>query len=673
MKHLIHLLIFINCFSTFCQSDLKTITHEDMWKMRRVGAPALSPDGKWVVFSVQDPSYNDKEVINDIWIAPTNGLEKPRRLTALKAAESNYVFSPDGSKLAFTAKRDGEEESQIYILNMNGGEAQKFSQLSSGASNPKWNHDGSILLFTSNVHPGCHADSLQKKKAEEIKNLKYKARVYESFPIRNWDKWLDEKVSYLFVQHIDSTQAICLFKDVPMSAKAGFSCGRSSWLSKNEIIFAASTDENTTAYQASTSHLYKVNIKGGDAIKLTSEANISFTNPLVSEDGKFVYCYENKIEYKVYSLDKLVRYDYPTMKNKTIISTIDRPVTSIDIINGKIFATLENEGRDRIYELTNEAPVEISKIKSGSYSNVMYRNNVTVANYESMIRPPEIVILNNDGGHSFITQFNQDKLSKLDLKDAETFWTTTSRGKKIRSMLVRPAKFDKNKKYPLFVMMHGGPAISYKESWGYRWHPYVIAGEDFVVVMTDYTGSTGYGEKFSQDIQYDPFKGPAQEINEAAADAIKRFDYIDSKRQAAGGASYGGHLANWMQASTTHYKCLIAHAGLVNSVSQWGTSDYIYGREVMNGGVPWEDSKVWVDQNPMKFAKNFKTPILFTVGELDYRVPVNNTIESFHIHQRLKVPSKLIVFPEENHWILKAENSKFHYKEIRAWLNKWLN
>jgi dipeptidyl aminopeptidase/acylaminoacyl peptidase len=238
--------------------------------------------------------------------------------------------------------------------------------------------------------------------------------------------------------------------------------------------------------------------------------------------------------------------------------------------------------------------------------------------------------------------------------------------------MIKPPGFDATKKYPLFVVIHGGPAGSWKESWSYRWNYQLLAKPGYVLLMTDFTGSTGYGEKFSQDIQFDPFRGPAQEINEAAADAIKRFSFIDGTKQAAGGASYGGHLANWLQATTTHYKCLISHAGLVNSISQWGTSDYIFGREVMNGGTPWSKSKVWKEQNPILFADNFKTPMLVTIGELDYRVPLNNSIENWNILQRQKIPSKLIVFPDENHWILKGENSRFFYQELQDWLAKYL-
>jgi len=281
-----------------------------------------------------------------------------------------------------------------------------------------------------------------------------------------------------------------------------------------------------------------------------------------------------------------------------------------------------------------------------------------------------LVKLGAEGKNISLTKFNEAALTSLDLQPVEEVWFTSSRGKKIRSLIVKPAGFDRAKKYPLFVLMHGGPAGAWKDNWGYRWNYHLLAKPGYVMVLTDYTGSTGYGEKFSQDIQYDPFKGPANEINEGAADAIKRFSYIDASKQACGGASYGGHLANWMQATTTHYKCLISHAGLVNSISQWGTSDGIYGREVMNGGAPWTQAKVWKEQNPFLMAAKFKTPMLVTVGELDYRVPLNNSIENWHILQRQKIPSKLIIFPEENHWILKAENSRFFYKEVHAWLEQ---
>jgi dipeptidyl aminopeptidase/acylaminoacyl peptidase len=205
-----------------------------------------------------------------------------------------------------------------------------------------------------------------------------------------------------------------------------------------------------------------------------------------------------------------------------------------------------------------------------------------------------------------------------------------------------------------------------------RWNYHLLARPGYVVLATDYTGSTGYGERFAQEIQFDPLKTPADEINQAADEAIRRFAFVDGSRQCAAGASYGGHLANWMQATTTRYKCLVSHAGLVDAESQWGTSDTIYGREQMNGGPPWEGSRTWREQNPIRFAKSFKTPILVSVGENDFRVPLNQTLENWSVLQRLRVPSRLLVWPEENHWILKAENGRKFYAELHAWLAKYL-
>jgi dipeptidyl aminopeptidase/acylaminoacyl peptidase len=673
----------ITCFFLFgaIAQEKKPITHEDMWLMKRVGSPAVSPDGIWVIFGVTEPSYDEKEQINDIWITATDGSTKARKLTSAKAGESSYTWSPDGKQIAFVAKRDGDEVAQIYLMNFKeGGEAQRFTTLSTGASEPRWSPDGKQILFNSKVFPKCYTDSINKKRIEEEKKIKYKARVYNGFPIRDFDHWLDEKQTHAFVQSVEpDSKPKNIFSDVAISRLEGFLYSDATWsTASNEIIFVASTDINTAAYQDPIFQLYKVAVVGGDASRLTNDKN-DYGNPTLTNDGKFLICYSSPTNnYKVYGQNKLVRFDWPDMKNRTVLNKdLDRPINNFLIRNSNVYMSVEDQGRDKIFSVSVNGGDSklISTAKLGCLTNLSAsttKNSVFASNYENASAPIEIHSLLEDGSSKALTSFNESKLAQLDLQPVETVWFTSSKGKKIRSLIVKPAGFNPAKKYPLFVVMHGGPAGSWKENWGYRWNYHLLAKPGYVLILTDYTGSTGYGEKFSQDIQYDPFKGPAQEINEAAADAIKRFPFIDGSRQAAGGASYGGHLANWMQATTTHYKCLISHAGLVNSVSQWGTSDGIYGREVMNGGTPWTQTKIWKEQNPFNYASKFKTPMLVTVGELDYRVPVNNSIENWHILQRQKVPSKLIVFPEENHWILKAENSRFFYKELHAWLEQYL-
>lgn len=681
MRFIIALILLIHCCALADAQTRNPISHEKMWMLQRVGAPAISPDGKWVVFSLTEPSYDEKEQVSDLWITASEGNSAPRRLTTGRAGEGSYSWSPDGKYIAFTAKREADEVSQIYLLNFKeGGEAQRFTQLSTGASSPQWSPDGKYLLFKSSVFPGCYADSCQKRLHEEKKKIKYNARVYTSFPIRDWDKWKDEKQTHFYVQHLDSLNARNLFIHFKQSTQIGFVPGNACWTADSRgIVLSATIDWNATAYKESVNQLFYINMFDLEVKQLTHESNLSNSEPQFSPDGKYLFCKQMHInEGKVYNIERIVRFNWPELTNvRNITASLDFPIAQFNILQESIFFEVEQYGRDIIFK-SNLDGLELRRwdtVEKGCLHHLSFskeKPTSLVCNYESIGGPSEIAWLANDGRMYPITRINQARLDSLQLSNYETFWFKSKKGKNIRSLLIKPPLYQEGKKYPLFVVIHGGPAGSWKENWSYRWNYHLLAQPGYVILLTDYTGSTGYGERFSQEIILDPFKGPADEINEAAAYAIQKYPFIDGSRQAAGGASYGGHLANWLQATTTHYKCLVSHAGLVNSISQWGTSDYIYNREVMNGGTPWSKSKIWKEQNPLYYADRFRTPMLVTVGELDYRVPVNNSIENWNILQRRQIPSKLIVFPDENHWILKAENSRFFYKELHAWLKNYL-
>jgi dipeptidyl aminopeptidase/acylaminoacyl peptidase len=311
----------------------------------------------------------------------------------------------------------------------------------------------------------------------------------------------------------------------------------------------------------------------------------------------------------------------------------------------------------------------------GVYTSLAAATNtpVIVAQWGSSVDPAEIVRVDpTTNSHRNLTDFNVEKARSIDWQPPRHFWFTSSRGRRIHNMIVLPPAFDETKKYPLLVLIHGGAANMWRDQISLRWNYHLLARPGYVLLMTNYTGSTGFGEQFARNIQGDPLKGPADEINEAADEAIKRFPFIDASRQAAGGASYGGHLTNWLEATATRYKCLVSHAGLSNLQTQWGTSDVIYGREMMLGGPYWDGGAVWREQSPTTYAKNFKTPILLSVGEHDFRVPMNNTLEMWAALQRMRVPSRLLVWPEENHWILNGDDSRYFYKEVADWLAHWL-
>ena len=669
------------------------LTHETMWMMKRVGAPTPSPDGKWVVFSMTEPAYDEKEQVSDLWIVPADGSARPRRLTFTKGGESGAAWSPDSQRLAFSAKREGDDASQIYVIDVaSGGEAVRVTTLSTGARSPQWRPDGKALLFTSTVYPGAMDDEANKKIAAERKAQKYHARVYESFPIRNWDKWIEDTQGHLFIQSLEpNAKAKDIFAGTKLVAERGFA-GRvtdageefdAAWTPEGDaVIFVATTKRNTAAYSTYSTALFKIPATGGEPVPLTT-GDDSFSRPTFSPDGKSLYAIFNMDSNgKVYNLDRLAKFSWPNMGQPSMLTAnFDRSVGSFALTpdSRSIYLTAEEAGNEKLYTLPatgGEVTLALDMTR-GVYTNLKIpqraQSTILIANWESAMNPPEVFRLDlKSKTQAALTDFNAAQVARIDWQPLRHFWFTSKAGKRIHNMIALPPAFDESKKYPLLVVMHGGPASMWRDNWGLRWNYYLLGRPGYVVLLTNYSGSTGFGEKFAQSIQGDPFVGPGNEINEAADEAIRLFPFVDGARQCAAGASYGGHLANWMQASTTRYKCLIAHAGLINLESQWGTSDTIYGREVNNGGPVWEQGPIWREQNPIRFAKNFKTPILLSVGENDFRVPLNQTLENWSVLQRLRVPSRLIVWPEENHWILKGEDSRYFYQEVHAWLKKYL-
>ncbi len=666
------------------------LTHETMLLMPRVGSPLVSPDGNWVIFPVTNPSYDEKEQSSDLWLVPADGSAAPRQITFTKSPESDVTWAPDSHRIAFSAKRDGDEVNQIYVLDLSGGEARRITSLSTGARTPHFAPKGDAILFTTVVYPGALDDEANKKIAKERKERKYKVRTYESFPIRQWDRWLDDQQAHLAIQPLDGGKAKDIMAGSAMVKEPGFA-GRTSEGSRDEIdaewtpegdaiVFSATTKKNTSAYAEVPVDLYRISRSGGEAQPIAHEDG-DYRSPKFSPDGKTLFATFSPNNGKAYNLERIVAFDWPAMRNRRVVTaTTDRSAGGYTISpDGRtILFTAEDAGLVKIYSVPaagGDVKVAVDP-QRGVYSDLQFADKapVLIARWSSSVNPAEVVRVDlASKSHKNLTSFNVEKAAQIDWQPPIHFWFTSSRGKKIHNFIVLPPNFDETKKYPLLVLMHGGAASMWSDSISLRWNYHLLAKPGYVLLMTNYTGSTGFGEKFAQEIQGDPLKGPADEINEAADSAIRKFRYIDGTRQAAAGASYGGHLANWMEASTTRYKCIIGHAGEATLESQWGTSDGIYHRELTNLSPPWGNSKVWREQSPLTYAGNYKTPELLSVGERDFRVPLNQTLQQWSALQRMRVPSRLLVWPDENHWILNPENSRQWYKEVADWLGRWVN
>lgn len=668
----------------------ESVTHEALWLMPRVGSPAISPDGAWVVFPVIQPAYDDKDQTSDLYLVPVDGRSAPRRLTFTKAGESGLAWSPDSRRIAFVTRREGDEEGQIYVLDITGGEAQRVTSLSTGAASPQWRADGKALLFTSRVYPGAANDAANRQAADERRKQKYTVRAFDTFPVRRWDHWRDDRQVHIFVQALDGTPAKDLLAGTKLVQARGFA-GRqldagdeldAVWTPDGQaIIFVATTDLDTSAYATSHTQLFQVAATGGEPQALTS-GKVTYEHPRFSPDGKTLFCSATADDEQIYAHERIAAAAWPWNGQPKVLSpTFDRSAGGWQVAGDgrSIFVTAEDAGLEKLYVMPatgGETTVAVTPPR-GVYTNlaVAARTSapVVVANWGSAIEPTEIVRIDlATKQHTRLSSFAVDKAARLNWTPVEHFWFTSSRGRRIHSLIVMPPNLDRSKKYPLLVEIHGGAANMWRDQITLRWNYHLLAQPGYVVLLTNYVGSTGFGEQFARDIRLDPFAGPASELNEAADEAIKRYAFIDATRQAAAGASYGGHLANWLEGTTTRYKAIVSHAGLVNAEAQWGTSDGIYHRELMAGGPPWEQAATWKTQNPIRNAGAFKTPMLLSVGEHDFRVPLNNTLENWSALQRMKVPSRLLVWPNANHWILNGEDGKHFYEEVHAWLARWL-
>jgi dipeptidyl aminopeptidase/acylaminoacyl peptidase len=671
----------------------KPITHETLWMMKRVAAPAVSPDGKWVVFSVLEPSYEPDKAVSDLWLVPADGTKPPRRITETKSPEDDAAWSPDSGSIAFSTKREGDEVEQIYVLNLaEGGEARRLTNISTGAKNPHWRPDGKAILFESRVYPNALDDAANKKIAAEHKERKYNVRAYEHFPVRFWNQWLDERQPTIMVQSIDQgSTPKDILSPTTLAQTSGFSGTETEtsvtlapvWSPDgHEVVFTATTEHWNASFAYVGYHLYRMDAQGGAEPRIVTPLSGDYEQASFSRDGRALFFKYAPQDSEVYHLAQLDKVPWPAGGQPILVTRdFDRDTARYALTpDGKLaYLLVPDAGKENLYRVATDGakPALVLEPATGGYTSLEIPQKAAkptlIASYGSSVSPVEIVRIDlAQRAHVNLTHVDTAAAAAIDWQPPEHFYFTSAKGRNIHNMIVRPPAFDPAKKYPLLVLIHGGAASNNPDQIGLRWNYHLLAAPGYVILMTDYTGSTSFGEKFAQAIKLDPLRTPGDEINQAVDEAIKRFSFIDGSRMCAAGASYGGHLANWIEATTTRYKCIISHAGEVDLATQWGISDSIYGRELTNGGPPWGGNPIWRDQSPITYAANWKTPMLLSIGERDFRVPIGNTLENWSALQRMHVPSRLLVWPDAWHWITKPEDSRHFYDEVQKWLATYL-
>ena len=652
------------------------IAFDDMIKMHRVAEPQISPDGKWVAYTLATPDMEGNRNASNIWLVSAAG-GAPTQLTQ-SGHDSSPIWSPDGKTLAFLSSRSGD--SQVYLLSLEGGEAQRLTKLSTGADIVKWSPDGKTIAFTSSVYPDCKDDDCNSKRDAEKEKNKVKAHVAEHLLYRHWTHWNEGKRGHLFVVPADGSAAprdltAGADYDVPPDERGGPADIAFSPDSK-ELCFTAVTDKMEAI--STNGDLFIVPVAGGEAKRITTQPGFD-GNPVYSPDGKFIaYHAQLTPEYEA-DRWRVMLYDRHSGKNENLSEGFDRSADELawSADSKAIYFTAENETQHPVYAMTARPGAEPKKIIADTFNTAISfgggsgTGNTMAFERASLTAPAEIFAATSEGFNvRQLTHHNDSILASLELSTPETFWFEGAEGTKVQAMLIRPPNFDATKKYPLLVLLHGGPQTMWSNAWGYRWNPQVFSGAGYVTLMINRRGSTGYGQKFTDEITNDWGGKPYVDVMNGVDTTLKKYPFIDGTRMAAAGGSYGGYMADWLATHTGRFKAIVSHASVYDKVSMFATEELWFEEHDMQG-TPWTNPESYKKWSPSTYAgelARFKTPTLVICGERDYRVPYTQSLEFFSALQRQGVPSKLVVFPDEGHWVLKPQNSQFWYKTFLDWL-----
>lgn len=660
----------------------RPFTFEDMMALKRVGEPVVSPDGRWVLFSAVHVNLEENTRKPHIWIVPLAGGEA-RQLTSDPAGEDRPRLSPDGKRLLFISSREGG--SQVWVSDFdpaNGalvGAPRKVTNISTEAEGALWSPDGKHILFVSQVYPDCPDDPCNKARSEEREKSKVMASIFTRLLFRHWATYSIGRRSHLFLVPVEGGVARDLTPgdhDVPPFNLGGQDMYAFS-PDGQEVAYTSNIDEVEAT--STNNEIFIVSIAGGRAKKISTSRGADST-PLYSPDGRYIAW---RMQVRAgYESDRwrLVIYDRKSAAITNLTEQFDRWVGSFVWApdSSRIYFTAEDQG---------ESPIHVVEVTGGPVREVTRGTNdnltvtpdgaVLVFTRMSVRFPNEIyvlpVVLAGQGSQARpLTQVNEGVLSRVHLSPLEPFWFRSAEGVRVHGFLLKPPAFEAGRRYPVKFLIHGGPQGAWGDDWSYRWNAQLFAASGYVVVMINFRGSTGYGQRFIDQINADWGGRAYQDLMLGLDYALGRYPFLDGNRVCALGASFGGYMVNWIIGHSNRFKCTVSHDGMFNTESAYGTTEELWFPEWEFRGTPWTNRLTYRRWSPHLHAARFRTPTLVVHGQLDYRLDVSEGFQLFTTLQRLKVPSKMLYFPDEGHWVLKPQNSRLWYQTVNGWVDQWL-
>jgi dipeptidyl aminopeptidase/acylaminoacyl peptidase len=653
----------------------RSMTFDDLWAMQQVGKPVLSPDGRQVAFGVTVHSLDTNKGNSDLYLVPADGSAAPKRLTWNDGSDGSPTFSPDGRRLAFVSKRGTDEQAQLYVLPLDGGEADRVTNLPVAVENPKWLPDGKRIAFVATTWADLNDDfQAVRRRLEERDKDKVKAEITENRLLRYWNRYLtDGRVPHVFVVDLATREV----KDLlPRSARwMKLQDGSGDFdISPDGAEIAFEAIATDPPYRRLQSDIFVVPVAGGAPRSVTADNLADDVAPRYSPDGRYLVYGRNVRPELDADFVRLVRRDRETGATVTLVEGLAGAPEewSFSADGSSVLFHAQESGRVHLYAIPT----------SGGRPKVLVRGKTTggaaagaagriVCTIQSLTEPPELMSVREDGTEArALTSFNAARLAAIEPPRVEDIVFDGARGEPVQMFVLLPPGFDPGRKWPLVHMIHGGPHGAWLDSFHLRWNAALAASRGYVVALVNFHGSTGFGQPFAESIVGAHGDKPFTDIMNATDHLLAR-GYVDEKRMAAAGGSFGGYLVCWILGHTGRFAALIDHAGVFDLMAQYA-SDATWGRSTNYGAAPWEDPSRIDRYSPSRYAARFDTPTLILHGEKDYRVPVSQGINLHGVLAAKGVPSRIVIFPEEGHGIVKPAASRIWWSEVFAWLERYL-
>jgi dipeptidyl aminopeptidase/acylaminoacyl peptidase len=651
---------------------------QDMLAMDRISDPQVSPDGKSVVFVSRATDLAANRGLNDLWLIGTDGAGL-RRLTSHAAADVNPRWAPDGKTIYFLSTRSGS--SQIWQIAVDGGEPSQVTTLPLDAGSFRVSPDGTRIAFSAEVFPGKTIDETVRMLDERSKK-KASGKVFESLLFRHWDTWADGRRNHVFVMPAKGGTPVDIMQNMDADAPSKPFGGPEEYTftpDSKSVVFAARDTGREEAWSTNFD-LYLAPVDGKTRTNLTAENKAWDTIPAFSPDGKTLAYLA--MERPGFEADRyrIVLRGWPDGPTRVLTQAWDRSAGDLAwSSDGKtIYSSADNLGQHSLFAIDAATGNARVVVKDGTVSSPAVVAGVKGADrivygLDTLLAPVELYSVRADGGDvRRLTNINGTKVAAARMGKPEQFTFEGAKGDTVYAHVVTPADFDPAKKYPVAFIIHGGPQGSMGNHFHYRWNPQAYAGAGYAAIMVDFHGSTGYGQAFTDAIRGDWGGAPFVDLQKGLAAAIAKYPWLDGDRVAALGASYGGYMINWIAGNwPDRFRALVVHDGNLDERFAYYETEELWFPEWEHGGTPWDNPEGYAKHNPIDFVKNWKTPTLVVHGGQDFRVVESGGFATFTALQRKGIPSRFLYFPDENHWVLKPQNSIQWHETVLSWLDQW--